>query len=140
MWCTQCHTAFSWRTGEKVNGNVHNPHFYEFQRNRGNTGRELGDVPCGGRPHLHEVRQAFHNIRNSQEYIDFQNYHRLVNHIDLIERPRYPTTVGEMNNLDLRVKYMIGEMSDDMFKQILQKREKANQKKRETFLELFLLM
>ena len=131
MWCTQCHTAFSWRTGEKVNGNVHNPHFYEFQRNRGNAGRELADVPCGGRPHVHEVRQIFNSIRNSQEYMDFQNYHRLVNHIDLVERPRYPTTIGQMNNMDLRVKYMMGEVSDEMFKHILQKREKSNQKKRE---------
>jgi hypothetical protein len=31
MWCTQCHTAFSWRTGEEET-TVHNPHFYEWMR------------------------------------------------------------------------------------------------------------
>ena len=25
MWCVQCHTAFSWKTGLKVNGVIHNP-------------------------------------------------------------------------------------------------------------------
>ena len=31
MWCTECHTAFSWRTGLVVTGVVHNPHFYAWQ-------------------------------------------------------------------------------------------------------------
>jgi hypothetical protein len=32
MYCTVCHIAFSWRTGEIENGVIHNPHFYEYQR------------------------------------------------------------------------------------------------------------
>jgi hypothetical protein len=34
MWCTQCHTAFSWRTGAEETL-VHNPHFYEWMRRTG---------------------------------------------------------------------------------------------------------
>lgn len=34
MWCTQCHTAFSWRTGAEEML-VHNPHFYEWMRRTG---------------------------------------------------------------------------------------------------------
>jgi hypothetical protein len=30
MWCTSCNNAFDWRTGQKVNGPVHNPHFHEY--------------------------------------------------------------------------------------------------------------
>lgn len=140
MWCTNCHTAFSWRTGEKVNGNIHNPHFYEFQRLGGVQGRDLRDIPCGGRPQLNEIRQTFITQRQTDAYVMFNNFHRLVNHCDMVERPRFPTIIGEMNNMDLRVKYMIGEVTDMQFKHILQKREKSNQKKREIGLifEMFI--
>ena len=52
MWCTQCHTAFSWRTGQKVSGRVHNPHFIQFEREGGRLTRTPGDIPCGGPPHV----------------------------------------------------------------------------------------
>lgn len=32
MWCTQCHVAFSWKTGRTVKGRIHNPHFFEWRR------------------------------------------------------------------------------------------------------------
>jgi hypothetical protein len=35
MWCTQCHTTFSWRTGMKETGKTHNPHYYEWMRRSG---------------------------------------------------------------------------------------------------------
>jgi hypothetical protein len=46
MWCTQCHTAFSWRTGAEET-TVHNPHFYEWMRR---TGQHMapGAVQVGG--------------------------------------------------------------------------------------------
>ena len=50
MWCVECHTAFSWNTGNIDNGRVHNPHFYEHRRNQNNgiIARAPGDVLCGG--------------------------------------------------------------------------------------------
>lgn len=41
MWCTQCHTAFSFRTG-RIENNIHNPHYYEWMRR---TGQELARAP-----------------------------------------------------------------------------------------------
>ena len=52
MWCTQCHTAFSWRTGEIETHVVHNPHYFQWMRELGGGAvpRAPGDVPppCGG--------------------------------------------------------------------------------------------
>ena len=48
MWCTQCQTTFSWRTGLKEAGHTHNPHYYEFMRRNGGMPRAPGDVPGGG--------------------------------------------------------------------------------------------
>jgi hypothetical protein len=44
MWCTQCRTAFSWKTGT-VETNIHNPHYYEWMRrnNNGVVPRNPGD-------------------------------------------------------------------------------------------------
>jgi len=49
MWCTSCHTAFSWKTGLEDKGSViHNPHYYQYQRevNNGVIPRNPGDNPC----------------------------------------------------------------------------------------------
>lgn len=58
MWCTQCHTSFSWRTGQEVKEGewVHNPHYYEWMRRNGKAiprtpgdpGGRAGVDPCGG--------------------------------------------------------------------------------------------
>lgn len=32
MWCTQCHVAFDWKTGQIERNNIHNPHYYEYLR------------------------------------------------------------------------------------------------------------
>ena len=54
MWCTECHVAFSWRTGLRETGTIHNPHFYQWQRdeNGGQAPRVPGDVPGGCNHHM----------------------------------------------------------------------------------------
>jgi hypothetical protein len=52
MWCTGCHTAFDWNTGQVVKSQqLHNPHWMEYQRAKNNGEapmRAPGDLPCGG--------------------------------------------------------------------------------------------
>jgi hypothetical protein len=48
MWCTECHTSFSWKTGQITGGVIHNPHYFQYMRtnNNGNIPRQPGDNPC----------------------------------------------------------------------------------------------
>lgn len=48
MWCTQCQTTFSWRTGLKELGRIHNPHYYQWMRLNGGLAREPGDGAAAG--------------------------------------------------------------------------------------------
>lgn len=46
MWCTQCHIAFHWVSGEIIT-KFHNPHFIEFRRrNNMVLSRDPNDVEC----------------------------------------------------------------------------------------------
>ena len=69
MWCTQCQTTFSWRTGLKELGRVHNPHYYQWMRMNGGLAREPGDRPdavCGV-PNLNLIVTLF-SLRAQNKY------------------------------------------------------------------------
>ena len=82
MWCTQCEVAFSWRTGHRINGVIHNPHFYAAQAaaaagGAGGVVNNPGAVACGGIPMFHRfrnsVRTAFGYKLRSQELTNCMN-------------------------------------------------------------------
>ncbi len=137
MWCTLCHTVWNWNTGAIETGIVHNPHYFDYMRRTGsvpiaNAGGQGGN-PCfeGGLGGQH------HQIGNTIQRLQFANHpdfiyqiHRLRNHIMVIERPRYATNQLR-DNRDLRVRYLLNDIDDKRFKQLLQQREKRIAKKRE---------
>lgn len=125
MYCTQCHTAFSWRTGRVETGTIHNPHYYEFQRANGTLRRNPGDVPCGGLPDWHQVSRYI--TRASIFWGQVANAHRSYAHCEWVLIPRYTTNVND--NRDLRIKLMIGDIDENEFKRKIQQREKARQRK-----------
>lgn len=90
MWCTVCQTCFSWRTGNILNGVIHNPHYYEFMRNNPQAGaprRNVGDIPCGGMPTLHQVMTR--ELRDKPGDGDTVSHlHRMMNHIIDVVMPR----------------------------------------------------
>ena len=143
MWCTACHTAFSWRTGRKVNDVLHNPHFYAWQQSQqGRIGREHGDIPCGGMPTSHEIWNGCKLTRRltvQRETPLIVSIHRLIVHTDQVERHRYRTDIQAADNRDLRISYILKEMSDEKMKSLLQQREKASSKRREIGLILTML-
>jgi uncharacterized protein YutE (UPF0331/DUF86 family) len=131
MWCPQCHTPFSWRTGRKETGVVHNPHFYEWQRkqNGGVAPRVLGDVACGGVPTYNEVRTHLVGLLPKEtEYI--LTFHRVLNHVQHVELTRYHTVFNEADNEDLRIEYLLGNINADTLKSSVQIKEKKREKER----------
>lgn len=141
MWCTQCHTAFNWETGQVEKGVVHNPHFYEWQQQHGGPARRTeGDIPCGGLISVYELRTELKQFKEKTTAItNVYNIHRICNHIQLIEMPNYRVNV-HTDNLDLRVKYLMNEITEEQFKIDLQKKEKKLSKKKEIYdvLEMYI--
>ena len=138
MFCTNCHTSFSWKTGEKVvSGVIHNPHYYEFMRNQknGDMARQAGDVPCGGLPRLSYVIRLVQilNLKPKHSVVSsLHSIHRAISHIQHIEIQRFEFVMQNNDtNSDLRVKYMLKEITEQSWKSTLQKRDKKNEKNTE---------
>jgi len=135
MWCTQCHTAFSWRTGRIETHTVHNPHYYEFMRARGTLARQPGDIVCGGLPDWNTNISRFVYNRNIRDLDPIAtlitNAYRSHGHGQYVILPRYEAVDRHNENRDLRIQFMIGDTNENDFKKKIQQREKANERKRD---------
>lgn len=128
IFCTQCHTAFNWRTGRRETGAIHNPHYFEWIRR---TRQDLGDqhiqVQCG-RELDHRFARRLPFILKNHRF--FMNLCHKVIHVREVIVPRY-TTHPFADNQDLRLQYLLKRLTDQEFQSTLQKREKARERKQE---------
>ena len=129
IFCTDCHSAWDWNTCRIITGVIHNPHYYEFIRNGGNTSRNHGDIPCGGLPDIYALRSVLVGILGIDNpcYKYLYSIHQCINHIQHYEiriiRENNPETRREQ-----RIKYLMNEITEIEFKIILQQDEKKRQK------------
>ena len=129
MYCTQCHTAFSWMRGTIERGVIHNPHFYEAQRamNGGHAPRVRGDnLRCGGPPTMWEVNNKL--AAGGVQFEFATNAHMLINHINMVELPRYPNMIGEVDNSALRLDYLMGRITEKQWIARLKTKMKKQEK------------
>lgn len=137
MWCTLCHTAFSWRTGH-IETRIHNPHYFEFmRRSNGEAPRNQQDNNICGRDITDwAVRNSLNNLVqqkfNLKQHMKGLSYIiESVTHLSEVQVPLYRVDDQE-NNLELRVQYMSNEIDEDKFKKLIQQANKKHAKKRET--------
>ena len=116
MWCTQCQTAFSWRTG-KIETKIHNPHFYEWQRKNGGLARDPNDVQCG-RAMDGFLAIDISKLLDKNVELATRIYDIVRNCIQIIAYDRDAGDILE-DNKDLRVRYLVKNLDDTEFKQKL---------------------
>jgi hypothetical protein len=136
LWCTQCHTAFCWNTGQIETRIIHNPHYFEWMRRQPGTGvpRDPGDIPCGRELDIRFVNQLEHQLKRHSvpETLNKRVIGRVRKTIHLlhVDIPQYRTN-RIADNRKLRIRYLRNYITDDQFKTMLHKSHKKHCKHRE---------
>jgi hypothetical protein len=144
MWCTECEVTFSWNTGLLLtNVHVHNPHFYDRQRqiNNGNIPRAPGDVLCGGLCSYQTLRMhIILNIDGLAITRKITDWHRFVGHITGIDLVHTRVRIQHLNNNEqLRIEYIMGEKTREQLATTLVRND-GTRKKLVELLNLYELL
>lgn len=128
MWCTQCKTPFSWRTGQIINQTIHNPHYYEWIYNHRssdteNIGRNNMDIPCGGLPRSDQLR-----ILPARYHKWLFDFHRIISHTENVVIPHSQRICENTNYKSLRIDYLLNNISKEYWRSEIYRREKNHQK------------
>ena len=129
MWCSNCQTAFSWKTGEIEKGRVHNPHYYDWLRTRasGDIPREPGDA-CDARYGIFDLERVL-NLQKKKDADKIMNIHRKLIHINEVDIANLRYTIGlNSNNKALRIKYLMNQITKDEFQTTIEKRARLVKK------------
>jgi hypothetical protein len=142
MWCTQCHTGFSWKRGT-IENRVHNPHYYEWQRQNGGgrAPRIVGDFECGRDiAHYNTLNGLTKGLTvlKKNSYInpsiskDILNIVRNAVHLHEVNGPQFRPPNEDVNQ-DARIKYITKKYDDKKFASIIHKNNKSIAKKQDIF-------
>lgn len=139
MWCTQCHTAFSWRTG-RIETKIHNPHFFEYQRSNGTIERNPLDIECGRQLDNITSRKLINNYTDScldsnipkEDRVNLASFFQRLSHLQHYEINRYITD-NVADHLQLRIDYLMNKITDEQFAHKIQRNVKAFEKKKDLY-------
>ena len=123
MWCPECKTAFSWRTGKIETGTLHNPHYFEYMRklNNGLIPRQPGDVPvCDVIPNFGVLWNSISRWKRlNPDKLDISNkinvFFRNRAHFERVDMNRVNIDYQNLYS-QLRVRYLLKDITKDGFK------------------------
>jgi hypothetical protein len=154
MYCTNCHTAFHWRTGELITRDIHNPHYFEYMRQREERMRQQGHTNnnnnnnnnnnqnrplCQGEQGrirtlayqlVSQIKRELHARGWNDMERRFDGICRATLHMVLQQVPLYRIDL-ERGNEQLRVQFLRGYLSEAVLKKKLQQRHKDHEKRTE---------
>lgn len=134
MWCTQCRTAWDWRTGN-IQKKVHNPHYFEYLRSLDGeqpVPRNPNDVICGRELDTHFIQSlSFIMRRHSTPTSVTDTVVSVISGMnemdDYIDRD-----IGDSPRTEsLRVAFIMGHVEESTFKRQVQARYKKWHKDRD---------
>jgi hypothetical protein len=148
MWCTECHTAFNWRTGRLETGHFHNPHYFEYQRRMGTNVRNIMDIPCNAMQPDQYHGVIYHLINIVVTLVErekriFRPFTKEIKHILQVRTMDYAVSIDYFanrilpryrpdaiqDNMELRVQYLTEQITKDEFKSALSREAKQFNKK-----------
>jgi len=138
MYCTQCDTPFSYERGTVINGIIHNPHYFErLQKLKTSVAANAAaaQTGCNGWPDFRFLPAHIH--ANPL----FGTLFRNAAHVSDVTLRGMPTTQTVIDNRKLRVRYLMNELDEKTFKQLIQQRDRTRQRELEirAVLELFVI-
>lgn len=157
MWCTQCHTAFSWRTG-KIHKSVHNPHYFEYMRKQNGNNNTIDTAfDCNNFEVTHNTYNTIARYAKDHSNLayKYQTQHQDVKKLDRLKdclQPYLDATLHRKSQFELgtgynishlnqlhRINYMKNDIDLGKFKTLIQRNQKREQKSNE-ILQVFELV
>lgn len=127
MWCVECHTTFDWKNGTMQNdGYVHNPHYYEWLREKYNgiLHTDPNDIYCGGAPSKAVITTMVNKYATSFNSNMLYRIHSIILDIESI-LPYYiilphgtfiDDSITQNSFVDIRQKYLTNHINEHTYK------------------------
>jgi hypothetical protein len=146
MWCPECQTAFSWKTGRIEKGFMHNPHYLEYRMRMRTEGKdpdakEDADANADADADADRIPERVINAEGcavfTEEMIRYAMRHWPKEHsLPAAGLPDIQNSIQQLtqhmngDNLELRIDYLRNRVSEEVFKQKIQQTDKKRSKRR----------